>query len=352
MTYKKYKQGNYKEKQKDTMDELFKKIKEGVRAVYSSDKWKKHLETISKFHNYSHRNILLIELQNPDASLVAGYKKWQTEFERQVKKGEKAIKILMPIKAKKELTKLDKKGNPLKDKDGNIEKEEKSFLRFKYVNVFDISQTEGKELDLFKVNELDSSVANKDNILRSIKNIAYENGCDFKFGDTGNAKGYYSRAKEEIVIKENMSDLQTLKTAVHELAHSIIHNPNKNPDLSLDDIANRSKKEIEAESVAYIVLSHLGLDTSDYSFEYIAGWGSNKSEDELSSVLENIKDVSSSVIYKIEENLEKDKHLNLQTCKQTSVEKTSLEDIIKVAKSKDLESLTRNKAIKSHEIEI
>lgn len=258
----------------------------------------------------------------------------------------------MPIKVKKELTKLDEKGNPLKDKDGNIEKEEKSFLRFKYVNVFDISQTEGKELDLFKVNELDSSVANKDNILKSIKNIAYENGCDFKFGDTGNAKGYYSRAKEEIVIKENMSDLQTLKTAVHELAHSIIHNPTKNPDLSLDDIGNRSKKEIEAESVAYVVLSHLDLDTSDYSFECIDGWGSNKSEDELSSLLENINDVSYFIIDQIEDNLEQEKHLNLQTYKQTNVEKTSLEDIIKIATSKEIEPVTRNKSIKSREIEI
>lgn len=149
-----------------------------------------------------------------------------------------------------------------------------------------------------------------------------------------------------------MSNLQTLKTAVHELAHSIIHNPNKISDLSLDDIANMSKKEIEAESVAYVVLSHLGLDTSDYSFEYIAGWGSNKSEDELSSVLENIKDVSSYIIYKIEENLEQEKDLNLQTCKQTNIEKTSLKDIIQVAKSQDLEPSTRNKPIKSREIEI
>lgn len=258
----------------------------------------------------------------------------------------------MPIKVKKELTKLDEKVNPLKDKDGNIEKEEKSFLRFKYVNVFDISQTEGKELNLFKLNELDSSVDNKDNILKSIKSIAHKNGCDFKFRDTGNAKGYYSRSKKEIVIKENMSNLHTLKTAVHELAHSIIHNPNKIPDLSLDDIANRSKKEIEAESVAYVVLSHSGLDTSDYSFEYIAGWGSNKSEDELSSVLENIKDVSSYIIYKIEENLEQEKDLNLQTCKQTNIEKTSLKDIIQVAKSQDLEPSTRNKPIQSREIEI
>lgn len=347
---KKYNKEKYKEQQKATMDELFNKIKEGVKNVYEGEKWKKHLETISKFHNYSHRNILLIETQCHHASLVAGYKKWQTEFNRQVKKGQKAIKILMPIQMKKQIIERDENGNPVHDKDGNIKKVEKSFLAFKYTNVFDVSQTEGKKLNLFKVNELTSSVEKKDSILKSIKEIANENGCDFRFGDAGSAKGYYSLDKNEIVIKENMSDLQTLKTAVHELAHSLLHNPSIEHELTLSDLTDRSKKEIEAESVVYVVLNNLNLDTSDYSFEYIAAWGSSKTEEELSEVLENIKGISSDIINKIETNLEKQKSLNLQTCKQVNEqpskpkidnEKSTLKDIVKIAENKGLQEVNK-----------
>ena len=353
MSKKKYSKSKYKANQKATMDELFNKIKEGIKEIFQSDKWKNHLETISKFHNYSQRNILLIEMQNPNAKLVAGYKKWQTEFDRQVKKGEKAIKILMPIQIKKDIIERDDKGNPIVDEEGKLKKSTNKFLAFKYTNVFDISQTKGKELDLFKLDELESTVQNKDVILKSIKEIADENNCIFRFDKVDDAKGYYSITENEIVIKKGMSDLQTLKTAVHELAHSMIHNPNSEYSAEVDGSRSKiSQKEIEAESIAYVVLHKLGLDTSDYSFGYIASWGKNKTEDELSNILNNIKDISSLILNKIDNNIEVQKNINLKLSNHVNKvtsrypDKLKLDDIMDISKNTHLRD-SNNRNIKS-----
>lgn len=348
MSKRKYNKVEYKKKQEATMDELFNKIKIGRRNVFQSDNWKNHLETISKFHNYSQGNIMLIELQNPDASLVAGYRKWQTEFERNVKKGEKAIKILMPIQVKKEYTKRDKIGKAILDENGLEEKEIKKFLAFKYTNVFDISQTEGKELDLFKLNELTDVVKNKNIILDSIFQIANENNCFVRFDEIDDAKGYYSPIENEIVIKKDMADLQTIKTAVHELAHSILHNPESEySTVTGYDFSQKSQKEIEAESTAYVVLNKLGLDSSDYSFGYIASWSKGKSDDELENILTNIKDSSSMIISKIENNI------NLQKNIEKNTEKVSIQELKEIAKDRplDYEIQNRNKT-KSKDLEL
>lgn len=360
MSKRKYNKAEYKERQEATMEDLFNKIKEGRRDVFQSDKWKNHLETMAKFHNYSQGNIMLIEMQNPHASLVAGYRKWQTEFDRNVKKGEKAIKILMPIQVKREYLERDKDGNPILDEEGKEKSEIKKFLAYKYTNVFDVSQTEGKELDIFRLNELEEVIENKDLIMESIAEIANENNCIVRFDKIDDAKGYYSPLKNEIVIKEGMPDLQTIKTAVHELAHSILHNPESEySTVTGREFGQKSRKEIEAESTAYVVLNKLGLDSSDYSFGYIASWSSGKSDKELEDILVSIKDSSSMIIKKIENNIEHKRNIELTVNKNIYSEKgmnnnkVSFDNLKKMAKNRPFnETSKKENRIKTNNLEL
>lgn len=343
----KYNKEEYIKKQNETMDKLLEDIKKGIKEVYKSDNWKKHLETISKFYKYSHKNILLIETQCPGATLVAGYKKWQTEFDRQVKKGESGIKILMPVQLKEEIIERDKNGNAIKDENGEIKKKVQKFLAFKYTNVFDLSQTEGKELEIFKINLLDNSVENKENMIQAIKEIAESKGNEFVFENIHDgAKGYYSPLENKIAIQKDMPDLQTIKTAIHELAHSILHDPINNQNISKSDLLDRSKIEIEAESVAYVISSKYGLDTSDYSFKYIASWASNKDEKELSEILENIKESSQDIIEKIDMKLELNKDLDRDIKPQEKETLEALKDManrVKAKSEKTNETKPKNK---------
>lgn len=284
-----------KHKNKKSIECLFNIISKGVKDVYKTENWKNHLKTISKFYNYSERNILLIHLQCPNASLVCGFKKWEKEFNRHVKKNEKAIKILIPVKYN---TSIDKK-NSLDDSDDDILEKKKlcnKILYYKYANVFDISQTEGDELDLFKIKELEGCVRNNDNLIKTICNIASLNNTQITFetfNSSKNIKGYYSLRENKIVVSNNMSELQTIKTLIHELAHSIVHNPKLNPSVNFSDIP---KLEIQAESIALIVLYFLGYDTSSYSFKYIASWAKNKTDNLLLNNLEEIKEISKFII--------------------------------------------------------
>lgn len=264
---------------KDTK-EIIKELEQGVQNVYTSDNYINYLATMAKFHNYSINNTILIYMQMPNASRVAGYTSWKTKFHRQVKKGEKAIAILAPIphKAMKLVT----------NKDGNEEEKEIHWNTFKVVPVFDISQTEGEELpELCK--ELTEDVQDFEKVVSKLQNVAK---CPITFEEIQNgAKGYYRRDTDEIVINTGMSQAQTIKTMAHEIAHSILHREGS-PYENID----RDTKEIQAESVAYVVCNALGINTSGYSFEYVAGWSNGKGITELQSNFEIIKNTANDMI--------------------------------------------------------
>ena len=281
------------------MNEITKMLEEGVHKVFESDNYKNYLNTMSKFHNYSINNTLLIARQNPDATLVAGFKSWEKNFGRHVKKGEKGIKILAPSPYKKKVLvelvdpvsreiMLDINGNPVK------EETEVNMTAYRIVSVFDVSQTEGKPLPQMGVAELTDNVNEYELFVEALKQstsvpISFEN-------ISGVAKGYYNPVTASIAVKAGMPESQTVKTMIHEIAHSILHN-----DI-LDEAAkkDRQTKEVEAESVAYTVCQHFGIDTSDYSFGYIAGWSSSKETEELKQSLETIQKTASGLINDIE----------------------------------------------------
>lgn len=272
------------------IDEITKQLEDGVKDLFESDNYKNYLDVMGKFYNYSFNNCLLIAMQKPDATLIAGYKSWQNDFKRQVKKGEKAIKILAPIphKYKKEV----------EDKDGNVEEKEIKWTSFKAVSVFDISQTEGEELPTI-CNKLNHDVKDYKKILEGIESVSPV-GIEYKDIE-GEANGYYSHETNSIVVKKEMSETQTLKTLIHEIAHSILHNK----DNGVEKGADRFTKEIQAESVAYIVCNNLGIDTSDYSFGYIVGWSKGKEMKELSDSMDVIRDTAKDIIESLQKNTKK-----------------------------------------------
>lgn len=285
--------------QEDKLKEITDKLEEGIKKVFSSDRYKEYLSAMNKFHGYSYNNLLLIMMQKPDASLVAGYKTWQS-MERQVKKGEKGIMILAPCPKKKVvyIDKIDPRTRePVRDREGNIIKERKeiNYATFHPVAIFDVSQTEGKELPSL-AGELKGQVPDYTVLLDAIKEVA---PAPVRFAHWEESKkGYYSPAEQEIVIKSEMSELQTVKTVIHETAHSILHS-----DLTIEK--DRSTAEVEAESVAFVVCQHLGLDTSDYSFGYLASWSSDKGLPELKSSLSIIQKTSQQLIEQIDKAISK-----------------------------------------------
>lgn len=291
--------------QYDRVKEITDQLEEGIENLFNSDQYKQWLTTMSRFHDYSLNNTLLIAMQKPDATLVAGYTTWKNQFGRQVNKGEKGIRILAPTPYKKkvEVDKTDPNtGEILKNLDGSNQKEIQEVLRpaFKVVSVFDVSQTDGRELPSLGVNELTGDVEQYEMFFEALKRTCPV-PMEFEQISSG-AKGYYHQIEQRIAIQEGMSQIQTVKTAIHEMAHQKLHaiDPNlKKSEQNLENIS-RGGKEVEAESVAYTVCQHYGIDTSDYSFAYIAGWSQGKETPELKASLNTIRKAASEMINDID----------------------------------------------------
>ena len=280
------------EKPADKMKEITDRLEQGILGIYESDRYADYLRTMSKFHDYSLNNTILIAMQG--GNLVKGYKQWEKEFDRHVKPGEKAIKILAPspFTVKKQVEKIDPNTQkPVFDKDGKPVTEEKEIKipAFRVVSVFDVSQTEGKELPTLTY-ELTGNVEQYKDFF-----AALEKTSPFAMGFealSGGVKGRCNYEEKRIIINEGMDELQNIKTAIHEIAHATLHDIDKDAPERPD----RRTREVQAESVAYAVCQHYGLDTSDYSFGYIAGWSSVKELAELKGSLETIRSTAASLI--------------------------------------------------------
>ena len=288
----------------ERMKEITDRLETGIQELFESERYKAYLTTMSKFHSYSFNNTLLIAMQG--GQLVAGYNKWRDDFHRNVRKGEKAIKILAPapFKAKKEVQKLDAQGRPVMGKDGKpvTEVKEIQVPAFKIVSVFDVSQTEGEPLPSIGVEELTGSVERYGEFFKALEQTS---PVPIGFEDIpGGSHGYYHLTEKQIAIQEGMSELQTLKTAIHEIAHSKLHaiDPEA-PAIEQADRPDSRTREVQAESVAYAVCQHYGLDTSDYSFGYVAGWSSGKDLKELKASLETIRATAHELITTIDGHL-------------------------------------------------
>ena len=302
-----------REKQADQLKAVTDQLEKGVMEVFQSDKYKQFLDTMAKFPRYSVNNSLLIMMQKPDAQLCQSYTGWK-EMGRYVKKGEKGVNILAPApyKIEREQTKLDEKGRAVLDADGEPVKEkvEVTIRAFKVVKTFDVSQTDGKELPSIGVNELAGSIDGYPKLLKALQEISPV-PISFEQID-GGAKGYYHQQDKRIAIQDGMSEVQTIKTVLHEMAHQKLHDK----DAAIDDIT-RNGKEVEAESVAYVVCQHYGINTSDYSFSYVAGWSEGKETPELKSSLDKIRQTAAEFISQIDEKMEV-----LEKTKEQTQEKT------------------------------
>lgn len=292
---KKWNDPKLREEREEQIKILTDQLEKGIKEVFTSEKYKAYLSTMEKFHSYSFNNSILIYLQRPNATRVAGYKTWQS-LERQVKEGEKGIRIFAPRPYQyiREVEAIDPgTGEMLRDQNGKpiMEKEEHSYVRFIPVKVFDVSQTEGKALPTLS-EELQGEAQNYEALMAAIKEAAQ---VPIRFDTwTESKKGYYSLSNQEIVIKSGMGEKQTVKTAIHETAHSILHT-------DPEEMKDRATKEVEAESVAFIVCQHFGLDTSDYSFGYLAGWSSGKGLPELKASLQTIQRTSNDLINRLDQ---------------------------------------------------
>ena len=319
----------------ERMKEITDRLETGIQELFESERYKAYLTTMSKFHSYSFNNTLLIAMQG--GQLVAGYNKWRDNFHRNVKKGEKAIKILAPapFKAKKEVQKLDAQGRPVMGKDGKpvTEVQEIQVPAFKIVSVFDVSQTEGEPLPSIGVEELTGSVERYGEFFKALEQTS---PVPIGFEDIpGGSHGYYHLTEKRIAIQEGMSELQTLKTAIHEIAHSKLHaiDPEA-PAIEQVDRPDSRTREVQAESVAYAVCQHYGLDTSDYSFGYVAGWSSGKDLKELKASLETIRATAHELITTIDGHL-----AQLQKERQTQQEQPQAAPLERAAEQPDPDSV-------------
>ena len=289
------------EKPAEKVKEITARLEQGVQAIFDSDRYKEFLTAMSKFHDYSLNNTILIAMQG--GNLVMGFRQWEKEFDRHVKKGEKGIKIFAPApyKVKKLVDKIDPETRkPMLDREGKVVKEEKEITvpAFKVITVFDISQTEGKEFPDLSVKPLLADVEQYEDFFAALEKaspvpIAFEQ-------ITNGANGYFSLTDKRIAIKEGVSELQAVKTAIHEIAHAKLHDVDLNAPPEQQNRVDRHTCEVEAESVAYTVCQHFGLDTSDYSFGYVAGWSSGKEMTELKASLETIQTTAKELITEIE----------------------------------------------------
>lgn len=287
------------------MKEITDKLEDGIRGIFDSEKYAEYLRAMSKFHNYSFNNTILIAMQG--GTLVKGYSQWEKEFERHVKPGEKGIKIIAPapFKVKQEVKKLDPQTKqPVIGADGKpvMEEKEVTIPAYKVVTVFDVSQTEGKELPSIGVDTLTGDVEHFKDVLSALEKVS---PVPINFEDIkGSAHGFYSLADKRIAIQEGMSQLQTLKTAIHEIAHAKLHDIDLNaPKEERENLPDQRTREVQAESVAYTVCQHYGLDTSDYSFGYVARWSTGREMDELKSSLETIRSTAAEIINGIDAQL-------------------------------------------------
>ena len=275
---------------------LTEKLEAGVKEVFESEKYKTYLKAMSRFHHYSFGNVMLILIQCPEASLVAGYTTWKKQFGRTVKKGEHGIQIIAPVKCSKLVSqdKLDPDTQqPVMGPDGKPEKEPVfvQYQGFQVAYVFDVSQTEGRELPSLGVDELTGDVPNFDAMFSAVEAIS---PVPVEFRPVSAAKGCYNHLERKIYVNEGMSQVQTLKTLIHETAHALLH---ARPEAADKD---RHTKEVEAESIAYVVCQHFGIDTADYSFPYVTSWSSGKELDELKASLDCISKTASGLITAME----------------------------------------------------
>ena len=295
------------EKPAEKLKEITDRLEQGITELFDSERYKEYLRVMSKFHNYSFNNTLLIAMQKPDASLIAGFNAWKNNFGRNVMKGQKGIKILAPspFKIKKEMEKIDPQTQKaIIGKDGKPVTEEKEITipAFKVVSVFDVSQTEGKEIPDIAVNMLTGDVEHYKDVFAALEKtspvpVAFEK-------IEGGAHGYYHLEDKRIALDEGMSELQTLKTLIHEIAHAKLHDIDLNAPLEdLENRPDRRTREVQAESIAYTVCQHYGLDTSDYSFGYVAGWSAGRELSELKSSLETIRSTAAEIINSIDEHI-------------------------------------------------
>ena len=284
----------------ERLKELTEKLEQGVSEIFTSGRYAEYLSAMSKFHTYSFGNVMLILMQNPAASHVAGFHTWKKDFGRNVKAHESGLKILAPCPYRRfiEQDKLDKDGTPVLDAAGEPLRERTlvQYMRFRIVTVFDISQTEGKELPSIGVSELNGDIAHFEELANAITSVSpvpilYE-------APHGAAKGCFNHVTEEILVRPSMSQKQTLKTMLHEISHATLHRRKKNEPPYKD----QHTREVEAESVAYVVCQHFGIDTSDYSFGYVAGWSKGKELDELKASLDTIRSCAAGLIDAIEVN--------------------------------------------------
>lgn len=333
------------EKRKQAIDDMFAKIEVGVKEVFESETYKNYLRTMSKFHQYSFRNSLLIELQKPDATVVAGYGSWKTKFKRQVRKGEKGIQILgySPRKITQEQELKDPNGKIVYDKNGDSKKEKitKEIPSFTPVYVFDVSQTEGEPLPTL-VNELDGSIENYNNLFEALKEVS-PFPIEFENIQSG-AKGYCDPKNKRIAIKEGMSEVQTIKTLIHEITHADLHASEFEKGAVIQ--TDTRTREVEAESTAFVVASHYDIDTSEYSFGYLAGWSSSRELDELQNSLETIQKQANDLIDRIDSRLEE-----LQLVKESSVDLAANDTRLKAKEPTVLIEWSENANFKENEVD-
>ena len=306
----------------EQLKQITEQLEQGVAEIFTSEKYSEYLNTMAKFHNYSFNNTLLIAMQKPEATLVAGYQAWQKKFNRQVKRGEKGIQIIAPapFKEKQEIEKTDPEtGEIVIGEDGQPETEvvERVITRFRVTTVFDVSQTTGEPIPEFEVSELEGDVLIYHDFMEALKTVA---PVPIRFIEIdGEAKGFYQLVDKYIAVQPGMSEAQTMKTAVHETAHAVLHDRDQMEAEGI--VKDQLTREVEAESVAYVVCNHFGLDTSEYSFSYIASWSSGKNMKELRASMDTIRKTSADMIGQIEEKL-KELHIERPEQEVTAVEQT------------------------------
>jgi len=287
-----------------TMDDIMKKLEEGVEEYFTSEKYTEFLSVMSKFTQYSFNNTLLIASQRPDATLVAGYHAWMTKFSRRVKAGERGIRIVAPVseKKKEEIVQRDPKTHEvILDENGDPVKKtvERNVPKFRIITVFDVSQTEGKELPTVGVQKLTAEVPRFEDMMEAVKKLS---PVPIGFEDIqGEANGYYHQEEKRIAIKSGLSESQTLKTAIHEVTHARLHDRDRMKAHQVTK--NDHEREVEAESVAFVVCKRFGLDTGDYSFPYISSWSSEKSLSELRRSMDQIRKTAGLMIEGMEDSL-------------------------------------------------
>ena len=293
--------------QQQKIKEATEQLEAGIKDFFACDRFQVYLDVMSRFHNYSFSNSVLIAMQKPDATLLAGYSGWQKKFQRHVNAGEQGIKIFAPAPVKVQVEKEKKDpdtGLPELDENGDpvTETVEIRTPKFKVVTVFDVSQTDGKPLPTLGIDELTSSVEHYDQFFEALTRTATV-PIGFETMEDG-SNGYYHLEEKRIAIREGMSEVQTVKTAIHELAHSRLHDFDRSrPPAEGEDRPDQFTREVQAESIAYVVCQHFGIDTSDYSFGYVASWSADRELTELKASLQTIQDAASSIITEIEQNL-------------------------------------------------